>query len=123
MGRPFLTFTFTKAGRPNTSSIIVLSLLLSWILWCLTFPDLFLWQRLSFLRYDESNYPYRNVFTLVSNFYHGGIGLWNPYDQMPMLFAHLATGLYSFNQLFVALMYVLLSPLFASPAKAFYLIY
>lgn len=102
---------------------IVISTLLSWAIMTVVFPDLFLFHKLSFIRYQDAEYNYYGVFTLLSNFYHGGIQLWNNYDQMPLAYYYLTGGMTSFSNLITAIVYILLSPLFTSPSVAFQNIY
>ncbi len=99
---------------------LILSTLTSWLLMHLLFSDLFLKQSVSFMKFAETEYNYIGVFTLLSNFYHGGIQLWNNYDQMPLAYYYLTGGMTYFSNLITAIIYILFSPLFHSPAVAFH---
>jgi len=59
-------------------------------------------------RYDfEFNFV--SVLILVQNFLHGGIQLWNRYDQIPFSYLHLCGGIYTPDHLITAASYALLN--------------
>ena len=85
-----------------------------------TFPELMVYRSRSFMYQHDMGIPFENVFTLVSHYFHGGIQLWDRYDQMGYAYSHLSGGLYTLANLFTAGCYIILSPLFRYPAEAFH---
>lgn len=100
-----------------TSSVI--SLLIASIL----YPDLLIGHKYSFIRFSDSEIDYYGVFTIVSNFLHGKIQLWDNYDLMPLAYFYLNGGLTSFSNLFTALIYIIFSPFSQFPAEFFHSTY
>ena len=56
----------------------------SLLLGCLLFPDRFVFFRFSWLNYADSNLSHTGAFWVTNSLYHGGVQLWDWYDQMPM---------------------------------------
>ncbi|MFA5260981.1 MAG: YfhO family protein [Candidatus Omnitrophota bacterium] len=104
-----------KAGLFILSASAVSLLVLA-----VTFPELMVYRNRSFMFQHDMGIPFENVFTLVSHYFHGGIQLWDRYDQMSYVYSHLSSGLYTLANLFTAGCYILLSPLFRYPAQAFH---
>lgn len=102
---------------------ILVSTFLSWIVMSFIFPDLLINHKISFIRFADTEFNYYGVFTFLSNFYHGGIQLWNNYDQMPLAYYYLCGGLTSFTNLVVSIIYIAVSPFFSSPSSLFHTIY
>jgi len=67
----------------------------------LIFPDLFFFPRLSLLA-NDTKCAYIAAFSLVNQFSHGTIGLWDQYDQVPLSFYYLTIELNSFFSLLTA---------------------
>ncbi len=102
---------------------ILLASICSYLLMCLILPELFVTHEVSFIRHSDTEFNYQGVFALINNFYHGGIQLWNMYDQMSLAYQHLTGGLYNFNSLMTVAAYILFSPLFKSDAAAFHVLF
>lgn len=111
--------------HPVVGHICILSgcFFISWLVMCLIFPDVFVFHTVSFLRYQDAEHNYDGVLTLVSNFFHGGVQLWNGYDQMPLMYLYMIGNLTSFANLVTALVYIIFSPLFRFPGLAFQHLY
>src|SRR5205823_2074286 len=104
-------------------AIISISFLASMLTMMAIFPDLLVWHKMSFMWQHDTEIPFENTFTLVSQYYHGGIQLWNPYDQMSYAFSHTTSGLYTLANLMTASAYILLRRFFNHPGEAFHGIY
>ncbi len=107
----------------RTCGFVLLSCLVSFLIMCLMLPEVYVFCRYSFIRFSDTGLNYQGVFALLTNFYHGGIELWNSYDQMPYAFQHLVAGIYNFMNIAVAAAYILFHRFFESPAVAFHVIY
>ncbi len=112
-----------KPDINNWLVMIVGPIICSAFLMLFIFPDRLWFHHVSFIRNLDLEFCYEGVFTLLYNFYHGGIQLWDVYDQMPLAYHHLGGGLYTFTNVAPAFVYVVLSPLFQSSADAFQVIY
>lgn len=112
-------------NRPRLYSVLHIlgSSILSLLVMCFLFPDLILRHQFSFTKFNDQNVDYYGVFTIVSNFFHGHIQLWDNYNQMPLAYDYLNGGMTAFSNLFTAAIYILISPLLHYPAEAFYSIY
>ncbi|MFA5088560.1 MAG: hypothetical protein WC552_05950, partial [Candidatus Omnitrophota bacterium] len=99
---------------------ILLASLVSYGLMAFIHPDWLVRNQMSFLWQHDTEIPYQNTFTLISFYQQGGIQLWNRYDQMSYVFAHLTTGLYTLTHIFLAFIYILFSPLIKYPGEAFH---
>ncbi|MBI1883194.1 MAG: YfhO family protein [Chlamydiae bacterium] len=99
------------------------SSLCSVIIISIIYPDLFILYKISFIRFMDTEFNYAGVFTVVSNLYHGGIQLWNPYDQMPLAYYHLTGGLYTFSNVLTTIIYALVSPFFDFSGKSFHVMF
>src|SRR3990170_5487332 len=95
----------TSSSRFRFFRHVVLSSLISYCLVWIVFPELFIKKNISFMRFSDTIHNYVGIFTFLSNFYHGGIQLWNNYDQMPLTFYYLVGGLSSLSNLLTALIY------------------
>ena len=98
---------------------LVISTILSYAIACFIFPEMFIYHSISFLNFSDYEFNYAGVFTLLSNFYHGGIQLWNPYDQMPLAYYHLTGGLYTYSNVVTAVAHVIVGA-FTSSSEAFH---
>ena len=98
--------------------ILIWSFICSFLIMCLLFPGLFVRHEYSFIRYCDGEFPYLAVFSMLTNLYHGGIQLWNRFDQMPLSFAHLTSGVYAYNQIMTGICYFFFSRFFSSSAAA-----
>ncbi len=86
-------------------------------------PYVLITHQISFITSLDTATHYIGGFTLLSNLYHGGIQLWNPYDQMPLAFHHLTGTIYNFGNITTALAYVVLSPYVSFPGELFHAIF
>lgn len=90
---------------------------------CLVFPDLFVKTNISFIRFADTEINFYGTFTLVSNLFHGGIQLWDPYNQMPLAYFYTAVSMLSFSTLWTAFVYSLFAPLVTYPGQFFHVFY
>lgn len=97
---------------------IALAFICSFLIMCLIFPGLFVRHEYSFIRYCDGEFPYLAVFSMLTNLFHGGVQLWNRFDQMPLSFAHLTSGVYAYNQVITGICYFFFSRFFPSSAVA-----
>lgn len=102
---------------------VLFSSLSSVIVMAVIYPDLLIYRSLSFNNFHDQAIPFHNSFTLISHYYHGGIQLWNQYDQMSYIFGHLGSGFYQLANIITALAYILLSPFFYYEAELFHSIH
>ena len=104
--------------KKDTVYIIVTSIA-SYLLMAMVYPDLLIHHIIYFSQNHDTEVPFLSAFTLISNYYHGGIQLWNPYDQMTYFFHHLGNGLYTIASIITAAAYILLASFFEYPGEAF----
>lgn len=64
--------------------------------------------------------PRESTAILVSHLSHGGIQLWDRYDQFNLAYTQLTSGVYTLSNLFTAVGYFLLLPFFKYPGEAFH---
>ncbi len=102
---------------------ILISSIIAFLISSLLYPDLLINHKYSFIRFSDSEIDFYGVFTIVSNFLHGKIQLWDNYDLMPLAYFYLNGGLTSFSNLTTALTYLIFSPLFPKPAEFFHSMY
>ncbi|MDC1153176.1 YfhO family protein [Nitrospinaceae bacterium] len=108
--------------KKDVASIIIASVA-SYFTMAMIYPDLLIHHNIYFMHQHDTEVPFLSVFTLISNYYNGGIQLWNPYDQMTYFFYHLSTGLYTIANITTAAIYILLAPFIEYPGEAFQSIY
>ncbi len=88
---------------------IILGVALAYGLGAIFFPERF-WQfNVTFVDYTDSMLSYAGAFFITNGLFHGGINLWDRYDQMPATFFHLNFAMYKFSNALTALCYVPLS--------------
>lgn len=104
--------------------ISFLHILIGWVLSTITigivYPQLLVRHQISHLRYQDLECDYMALFSFISNMYHGGIQLWNSYDQMPLMLYYMTGGLFSVFHIFGGMVYLMVSVFFDSPGKAFH---
>src|SRR3989338_1824001 len=96
---------------------------LAYLLMCLVFPDLFVKTNISFIRFGDTEINFYGTFTLASNLFHGGIQLWDPYNQMPLAYFYTAVSMLSFSTLWTALVYSIFAPFVSYPGQFFHVFY
>lgn len=96
---------------------------LAYLLMCLIFPDLFVKTNISFIRFADTEINFYGTFTLVSNLFHGGIQLWDPYNQMPLAYFYTAVSMLSFSTLWTAFAYSMFAPFVEYPGQFFHVLY
>jgi len=109
-------------GRTSTV-FIFLSALTSYLIMGWVYPDLLVSHRVLFSHHSDPAIPFEGVFSLISHYYHGGIQLWDRFDQMNLNFLHVTSGLYTLANVATVAAYILFVPLFDYPGEAFQNIY
>lgn len=99
---------------------IAIAILVSCALGALLFPERFLLFNATFMDYTDSPLSYAGSFYVTNSMYHGGIQLWNRYDQMPMTFFNLNFSMYKISNILTALSYAIVSPFSKEPAHLFH---
>ena len=123
--RIVFTWAMKCAERLKKSGVLIpllhitIAWLLSAIIMAIVYPQLLVYHRVSLIRYIDSENINLGIFTFLSNIYHGGIQLWNPYDKMPLTFYYLAIGIHSLYSFFGTLLYPIVSLFYDSPGEAF----
>src|SRR3989344_1957576 len=97
---------------------VFFAFLLSFLAMMIVHPDLLLFKRLSFLYANDTDLPLGSSFALISQFYHGGIQLWDRYDHLNFAYTQLSAGIYTLSNTITAAVYVFFSWLFKYPAEA-----
>tara|TARA_B100000686_G_scaffold158757_1_gene166396 strand:+ start:119 stop:2959 length:2841 start_codon:yes stop_codon:yes gene_type:complete len=104
--------------KKDVASIIIASVA-SYFTMAIVYPDLLIHHNIYFMHQHDTEVPFLSVFTLISNYYNGGIQLWDPYAQMTYSFYHLGGGFYTIVSIMSAATYVFLAPLIEYPGEAF----
>ncbi len=84
------------------------------------FTDLFWFRNQSFMWHHDAEIPFEDIFVLISNFFQGGVQLFDRYDGMNFAYNHLGHGLYTVANIVTACVYVVLSPFFIFPGEAYH---
>ncbi len=87
------------------------------------FPDI-LWRhdaRFSYIPDSEMNYE--TVFAMASQFFQGGIQLYDRFDAVNVAYTQMADGIFTVVNFLLSGIYFLCSPFLQYPAKAFHLLY
>jgi hypothetical protein len=84
------------------------------------FPDMFIFGKRSFMILHDTEIPFENTFALTTYLYHGGLQLWDRFDQMNLSYFQLSAGIYTLANMATAMLYWLISPLFSYSAEAFH---
>jgi len=113
---------FKKSTEPHPMLYIAIVWIISCAIITMVYPQLLIDQQISHIRFLDTERVYMGSFSFLSNIFHGGIQLWNTYDQMPLMFSYMIGDTLSLNNLFVSLGFLVASPFFDSPAEAFYVV-
>lgn len=111
---------FKKSGVFVPLLHITIAWIVSNIIMGIVYPQLLVYHQISHIRFLDPERVYMGFFTFLSNMYHGGIQLWNPYDQMPLMFSYMIGDIIPVNQLFGALFYPIVSLFYDSSGEAFH---
>lgn len=98
---------------------IFFSTVISWLIISFIYPEQFIFKTISFLRFSDTVYNYHGTFMFISNLLHGGIALWNRYDQQPFMFEYLLGAITSLNNILTGIVYIVLSPFFRYPGQTY----
>ncbi len=103
----------------NALKIITLSFAFTLCACMVIFSDLFWFHNQSMLWHHDAEIPYESVFFLISNFFQGGLQIFDRYDGMTFAFNHLGHGLYTLSNILTALVGIVLLPFQSNPGEAF----
>lgn len=104
----------------DTVAFIAFVFIASSVLLCFLYPDLWFYHTRRLLISHETQIPMESTFILVSHFFHGGIQLWDRFDQMNNAFFVSTNGIYGVANVITAAVFIILSPFFNHPAEALY---
>lgn len=100
--------------------MLLLAIIINFIVAAWAYPELFTHLDLRMVQGHETGGPMQYVFYLISQFYQGGVQLFDRYDLFNGSFTQLSVGLYTPINFIIAGGYVLLSPLVKNPAQFFH---
>jgi hypothetical protein len=103
--------------------IIILALLGSLVGVACLFPELFLFNNANFVWAHDPEAPMHNVFSLISQWTHGGIALFDRFDQFNYVYTQMTSGMYTVANVILAAFYILISPFLSAPGESFHQIY
>ncbi len=107
----------------RTGLFILLCAVSSFLFVAALYPSLLIFHQESYMYGHDTEIPFENTFTIVSQFYHGGLQLWDRFGQMNIAYYHLSSGVYTLANCFTAFLYILLAPMFSHPSEAFHSVY
>ncbi|MBL8012722.1 MAG: hypothetical protein JNN05_02630, partial [Candidatus Omnitrophica bacterium] len=112
MMKSFFIKSKDRVGRlwHSSAGFILLALMASYLVGMITDPDYLFFQRQAYTCEHDTEIPYQNTFMLISFFYHGGLQLWDRYDQMNIAFYHLTSGVFTVSNVLQSVLYIILSP-------------
>jgi hypothetical protein len=99
---------------------ILMGWVLSTIIMCIVYPELLINHQISLIRFQDLECDHMAFFTFLSNLFHGGVQLWNPYDQAPLMLHYMAGGLLDVSHIFGALVYPIVNLFYDSAGEAFH---
>lgn len=99
--------------------MILIGCVLAGLLGMVLFPEAFLHFNVTHINYTDNIISYAGSFFVTNSLYHGGIQIWDRYDQFPMGFFIANLSLYKLTNLLTAFFYILLSPYSHQPAHLF----
>ena len=86
-------------------------------------PGLLLFGHDSLVYAHDPEAPMHNIFALVSQWTHGGIALFDRFDQFNYVYTQLTSGVYTLVNTVLALVYLACAPFLSLPAEGFHHIY
>jgi len=92
----------------------------SFIFLSFLYPDVWFYHTRRLLISHETSIPLESTYILVSHFFHGGIQLWDRFDQMNNAYFVTSNGIYGVANVTAALIFIVLSPFFTHPGEALY---
>ncbi len=114
---------FKSSSSLKSCLFILLSATVSYVVMGFVYPELLFRHELSFLWQNDGGILKESLFTFVSNALHGGVQLWNRYDEMNYAYLYLSHGIQTLVNILTGWTYLLLSPFFAEPGKALHIFY
>ena len=102
---------------------IVIAGIVSYALGAILFPERFIQFNATFVDYTDSMLSYAGAFYITNALLHGGVQLFDRFDQMPMTFFHLNFAMYKITNVLTALVYALCLPFVKWPAQFFHFLF
>ena len=84
------------------------------------YPDLWFFHNRRVLISHEILIPWESTYILVAHFFHGGIQLWDRFDQVNNAFAVLSNGVYGVVNVITAFIFIVISPFLPHPGQVLY---
>lgn len=103
--------------------VFLISFISSLVAASLIFPDLLVHHRHSFVWAHDPEAPMQNIFALINQWTHGGVSLFDHFDQFNFVYTQLTSGMYTVVNIILAGVYILISPFLSLPAEGFHHIY
>ena len=107
----------------DTVLFILGAFLASFVVLVFLYPDLWGRHTSRLLPSHDTVIPLESTFILVSHFFHGGIQLWDRFDQMNNAYFVLANGIYSVVNILTAFIVIILSPFSVHQGEDLYYIH
>lgn len=99
-------------------AFILFASLASYLVMGMVYPDLLIHHKILLSHQHDTEVPLLNTFSLISQYYHGGIQLWDRLDQMTYSYFHLGAGFYTVSNILTAAVYIVLSPFIEYPGES-----
>jgi hypothetical protein len=103
--------------------IIFLSWIFSILISACIYPDHFILLDRVFMNSCDAGIPFVHTFALINQFFHGGVQLYDRYDQFSYTYGHMSAGVYAIDNVMTAALYILCSPFLSHPAQDFHHFY
>jgi hypothetical protein len=84
----------------------------SWVTLSLLYPDLWFYHTSRLLSGHDTLSSLEGTYVLVSHFFHGGVQLWDRFDQMNNAYFVLSNGVYGVAYILTAFVFIIFSPFF-----------
>ena len=112
-----------RSNTKRTWVDIAIAIMIAYVVGIIMLPQRFWLFNTTFVDYSDSLLSYAGAFYFTNGLLHGGIQLWDRYDQMPMTFFYLNFAMYKFSNVLTALIYIPLSWFSHAPAKLFGMVF
>lgn len=107
----------------SPAGFILLALAATYTIGMITDPDYLFFQRQSYTTEHDTEIPYEDTYMLISFFYHGGLQLWDRFDQMNIAFYHLTSGVFTVSNILQAIIYIILAPFVSHQGQLLHIIH
>ncbi len=100
--------------------MMIAAMLINLVVAAWLYPEFFTHLDFRLVEGNETCAPMQGVFSLISQFYQGGLQLFDRYDLINGAYTQLSVGMYTPVYFLIALGYIILSPLVKQPALFFH---